>query len=57
MKPIKKHICIGMLFGSLGVWSAALAATEDDPVLAKVMIGQPEMRAASGDNPLVWDDV
>jgi len=46
-----------MLLGSLGVWSAAFAATEDDPVLVKVMIGQLEMRAASGDNPLVWDDV
>ena len=57
MKPIKKHICIGLLFGGLGVWTAALAAMEDDPVLAKVMIGQLEMRAASGDNPLVWDDV
>ena len=57
MKPIKKHICIGLLFGSLGVWTAALAAMEDDPVLAKVMIGQLEMRAASDDNPLVWDDV
>jgi len=57
MQPIKKHVCIGMLFASLGVWTAALAAMEDDPVLAMVMIGQLEMRDASGDNPLVWDDV
>ena len=57
MKPIKKHVCIVMLFASVGVCTAALAEMEDDPVLTKVMIGQLEIRAASGDNPLVWDDV
>ena len=57
MNPIKNHVGIGLLLASLGVWTAALAEMEDDPVLTKVMIGQLEMRAASGDNPLVWDDV
>ncbi len=57
MKPIKKHVCIVALIASLGAWTAALAEMEDDPILSKVMIGQLEMRAASGDNPLVWDDV
>ena len=46
-----------MLFASVGVCTAAFAEMEDDPVLTKAMIGQLEMRAASGDHPLVWDDV
>jgi copper resistance protein B len=33
----------------------AMAASEDDPVLAKAMIDKVEWRAADGPNPWVWD--
>ena len=57
MHQIMKAVFISMLLAGLVAWTAAPAAMEDDPLLTKVMIGQLEIREASGDNPLVWDDV
>jgi len=49
-----KNRCL-FLFGSLFACSTAMAAAEDDPVLAKLMIDKLEWRAADGPDPWVWD--
>ena len=50
---MKKQVllAIGCLVGSQEV----MAATEDDPLLFKLMIDKLEWRAADGPNPWVWD--
>jgi len=44
-----------VIFVGFTFFGQANAAMEDDPILAKIMINELEVRATDGPNPLIWD--